>query len=216
MKIRLDRCIAHIAEWVVKQGESLAPNYAEAYQFLQALDSKADVFSFRTFSDTPYTRHPGWDPLERAIHGNLTSCWEELSKLNGQGAAISVTINRSNGSGRKVTDMTEVRALFLDDDDPREDPDRFPVLPHVQVSTSPGHYHHYWLVAGLSIADFTRQQARLAQCYGGDNKVVAVNQTMQLPGFWRRKTLSNPLLPSIYKVRHADPYRIEALKTLLL
>jgi hypothetical protein len=215
VRIRLDRQVAHIAEWVALQGDRLSPDYLQADRFLHALDPRAGGFSYRTFSDSPYTRQVGRDPLERAIHGTLSSCWEELSALNRQGAAISVTINRSNGKGRKVADIEQVRALFLDDDKTPADPDRFFLRPQIQVSTSPGHYHHYWLVRELPVGDFSRWQARLARRYDGDGKVLALNQSMQLPGFWRRKTLDRPRLPGIYRITAHVPYRPSELEELL-
>ena len=216
MRVRLDRHVAHVAEWIAQQGELLSPDYRQAERFLQALDPRAGGFWYRTFSDSPYTRQAGMDPLERAIHGTLSSCWEELSFLNRQGAAIGVTINRSNGKGREVSNIQRVRALFMDDDNASTDPDRFFLQPQIQVCTSLGHYHHYWLVRDLPVVHFSRLQDRLARRYGGDNKVLALNQSMQLPGFWRRKSLGRSRLPSIYRVTAREPYRLAELEELLV
>jgi hypothetical protein len=78
VRIKPDPCVAHVAEWIAQQGRALIADFSEAERFLRALDPSAEVFSFRTFSDTPYTRRPGHDPLERAIHGTLADCWEAL------------------------------------------------------------------------------------------------------------------------------------------
>lgn len=205
-----------MAEWIAQQGRALIADFSEAMRFLRALDPTAEFFSFRTFSDTPYTRQPGWDPLERATHGSLTNCWGELVELNRKGAAVSVTINRSNGQGREAADIQQVRALFLDDDKPPEVLDRFPLPPHIQLQTSPGHYHHYWLVEGLPLCLFGDLQSRLARRYGGDNKVMALNQSMQLPGIWRRKNLARPLLPSLHRISGCKPYPAEYLQKHLI
>lgn len=206
MRVRADPCVGQIAEWIAAQGRDLMPAFDQAERFLQILDPGSESFSFRTFSDTPYTRLPGRDPLERALHGPLISCWPDLVTLNQRGAAISVTINRTNGLGRTPNDIVQVRALFLDDDNPPPNLDRFPVPPHIQVQTSPGRYHHYWLVEDLPRSRFSRLQNRLAQHYRGDNKIMALNQSMQLPGFWRRKNLNRPLLPTIYRFDDHKPY----------
>lgn len=207
MRVRPDIRVAHVAEWVEQQGRALNQNFTQAERFLWALDPGATSFSFRTFSDTPYTRQPGWDPLEQAIHGSLADSWQELVELNRKGAAVSVTINRTNGEGREITDIEQVRALFLDDDNPAQTLDRFPLPPHIQVLTSPGHYHHYWLVRELPLYRFSELQSQLAQRYGGDNRVMALNQSMQLPGVWRRKNLTRPLLPVIRMINTFEPYR---------
>jgi hypothetical protein len=128
-------------------------------------------------------------------------------ELNRKGAAVSVTINRTNGEGREITDIEQVRALFLDDDNPAQTLDRFPLPAHIQVLTSPGHYHHYWLVRDLPLSRFSELQSQLAQRYGGDNRVMALNQSMQLPGVWRRKNLTRPLLPAIRMINTFEPYQ---------
>ena len=214
MKFKPDPCVAHVAAWIEQLGRSLIPDFDAAEAFLQALDPSVKYFSFRTFSDSPYTRHTGKDPLERAIHGGLKTCWDELVELNRRGAAVSVTINHTNGQGRTAADIEQVRALFLDDDGPPDRLDRFPLPPHIQVRTSPGHYHHYWRVEGMPLFSFCGLQQQLARRYGGDNKVMALNQSMQLPGIWRRKSLKRPVMSSIHRLNLCKPYPMETLQRL--
>jgi hypothetical protein len=214
-RARPDPYVGQVATWIADQGCALRPCFAQAQRFLELLDPGAVSFAFRTFSDTPYTRRRGWDPLERALYGSLKACWQALVELNRQGAAISVTINRGNGRGREPADIQQVRALFLDDDDPAEKADRFALAPHLQIQTSPGHYHHYWLVKGLPLTRFRACQRRLAHLYGGDNRVMALNQSMQLPGFWRRKNLKRPVLPRIQQCTDRRPYAVNDLDPLL-
>jgi hypothetical protein len=178
------------------------------------LDPDAEYFSFRTFSDTEYTRCGSRDPLEKAIHGSLDACWEQLLLLNRLGAVVSVTINRTNGMGRGITDIEHVRALFLDDDSGRS-PQRFPLKPHIQVVTSPGHYHHYWLVNCLERDYFSALQQRLARAYQGDSRVQALNQSMQLPGFWRRKRVTRPRLSHLLAIRNHALYEYHELEQLI-
>jgi len=210
-----DPCVAQVAAWIAEQGRELNLDCAQAERFLKALDPWAESFSFRTFSDTPYTRLPGRDPLERALHGPLATCWAQLVALNRRGAAVSVTVNRTNGQGRAEADITRVRALFMDDDQPPQNLDRFPLPAHIQIQTSPGRYHHYWLVEDLPVARFKALQRRLAQRYHGDNRVMALNQSMQLPGFWRRKNPGRPCLPSLEQISELPPYPADRLERLL-
>ncbi|MDJ0808262.1 MAG: DNA-primase RepB domain-containing protein [Gammaproteobacteria bacterium] len=215
MRYQPDPCVTHVADWISRQGRALEADYAQAARFLRALDPLAAGFSFRTFSDTPYTRRPGCDPLERAVHDELEACWNALIELNHRGAAVSVTINRTNGRGREIGDIEQVRALFLDDDRPPGRMDRFPLLPHIQVQTSAGHYHHYWRVKDLPLSSFAVLQRRLAERYGGDHKVTALNQSMQLPGLWRRKRQSNPSLPVIIKINKIEEYPKDEIENIL-
>jgi hypothetical protein len=185
-----------VAAWILASSEALVPDKAMARRFLQALDPAVAYHSFRSFSDTPYTRQGGADPLQRAIHGTLDACWRRLVALNRIGAAIAVTVNQSNGHGRRAQDIRRVRALFLDDDR-GWDPYCFALTPHIQVITSQGHNHYYWLVRDIDPLEFASYQRRLAGRYGGDARVCALNQAMQLPGFWRRKRVSRPRLQQL-------------------
>ncbi|MCU7934483.1 MAG: RepB family DNA primase [Candidatus Thiodiazotropha sp. (ex Dulcina madagascariensis)] len=200
-----DPCLSHVAYWIACQGSRLCPVREQAERFLAWLDPRAEYFSFRTFSDTGYTRAASHDPLERAIHGSLAACWHELVQLNRQGAVITVTINHTDGVGRDVSHIQRVRALFLDDD-LGGDPERFPLQPHIQVETSAAHYHYYWLVEDIPLQVFRSWQRRLADRYGGDTRVQALNQSMQLPGFWRRKRVAQPCFPRLLKTRAEAPY----------
>jgi hypothetical protein len=213
-RYRRDPCRAHIAHWIAFQGRGKRPDKGQAERFLERLDPEAGDFSFRTFSDTEFTRYGSQDPLEKAIHGTLDACWVQLESLNRQGAVVSVTINRTNGVGRGVADIDQVRALFLDDD--REgDPMKFPLEPHIQVETSPGHYHHYWLVRNFPLQHFASFQQRLAKGYQGDNRVQVLNQSMQLPGFWRRKRVTKPRLTLLLTTNSHAPYQYDELGQLI-
>lgn len=216
MRGRPDPYVGHLADWIARQGDELACDYEQAKDFLQALDAEAEVFAFRTFSESHYTRQPGVDPLERAIHGSLDACWDELTGLNRKGAAISITINRTHGRGRAERDILGVRALFLDDDWPTGGDERFGLPPQIRVQTSPGRYHHYWLVKDLPLPDFSCLQRELARRFDGDHRVAALNQSMQLPGFWRRKSLRRPLLPSIDAILPLPPYSAGQIRSCLL
>jgi hypothetical protein len=209
-----DPCIAHVACWIGVQGQRLQPDKRESLRFLRRLDPGAGCFSFRTFSDSAYTRLSARDPLEDEIHGSLEACWERLVALNRQGAAISVTVNLTDGSGRGIADIRRIRALFVDDDW-GGDPQRFHLQPHIRVETSPGHYHYYWLVEGVSVQDFPGYQHRLAERYGGDSRVQALNQSMQLPGFWRRKRITQPLLPRVLEISDHEPFQSFELREFL-
>jgi hypothetical protein len=209
-----DRYLAHIAQWVSEQGKELEPDREQAETFLIALDADYGQFSFRTFSDSAYTRTGSDDPLEKTLHGSLSSHWDELVQLNRSGAVVTVTINRTNGLGRGISDISHVRALFIDDD-LGGDPSRFSISPHIQVETSHNHYHYYWLVNDLPISRFQIYQQCLAKCYRGDTRVQALNQTMLLPGFWRRKKITNPRLSKLIKVSTAPALDKQDVEKLL-
>jgi hypothetical protein len=209
-----DRHLSHVALWIRQAAEALEPDRTMAETFLRQLDSEARYFSFRTFSDSAYTLRTGVDPLERALHGTLDACWQKLLSLNRAGAAVAVTINQTNGRGRAKDDIQRVRALFLDDDGNVDERD-FALPPHLRVITSTGHNHYYWRVTGIEPSRFRSLQRRLAQRYGGDNRVFALNQAMQLPGFWRRKQMTKPHIALLAQRHEAPPYAASQLQPLL-
>lgn len=209
-----DLNVAHIAQWIAEQGRVLEPQRDEAETFLKHLDKPGAVFSFRTFSDSAYTRSGAHDPLEKALHGSISNCWDELVRLNKKGAVVTVTVNRTNGRGREIGDITHVRALFIDDD-LGGDPQSLTIPPHIRVETSPHHFHNYWLVKDLGLNQFQACQQRLAKRYQGDSRVQALNQAMQLPGFWRRKQISQPRFPRVVETAKARPLNNQQLEKLL-
>ena len=112
----------------------------QSQSFLKLLDPNASCFTFQTFDDDRTRKNPA---LTRIIQ-SPPPARDEL-KLNEQGAGIFVTINETDGKGRKSENITRVRAVWQEDDDGFDGP--FPLHPSMVVETSPGNYHRYWLVA---------------------------------------------------------------------
>ncbi len=212
---RPDPYVAHIAAWIDATGHDCPPDRAQAGRFLEWLDPGAAFFSFRTFSEMPYTRSGAADPLEFALHGSLAQCWDRLVALNRAGAAVTVTLNATSGDGRGVDDVRRVRCLFLDDDDPRLRRRPFALEPHVVVASSPGRFHYYWKVEGVPLERFSQRQRRLAAVYGGDHRVFALNQSMGLAGFWRRKRSTLPNLTRLLRVEPCPALGGDDLRRLL-
>ncbi|GAG54788.1 unnamed protein product, partial [marine sediment metagenome] len=101
----------------------LAINLKMAERFLTLLDEAADSFTFQTFDDNRdrhnIARAAGKkDQYARVLHGSLAECAGELAKLNHEGAGVYVAINRTDGKGRKLANITGIRAVFLEADSP--------------------------------------------------------------------------------------------------
>ncbi|MDP2816425.1 MAG: DNA-primase RepB domain-containing protein, partial [Rectinemataceae bacterium] len=143
---------------------------------------------------------------------SLACLWQEsindaapkLEQLNGEGAGIFLTINRTDGKGRKKQNVQELRGWWVDIDvkdakvnSQEFDLEQLPLEPTMVVKT-PGGWHIYWLaVESMSCAnDETRRneheaelkgiQSRLAH-FGADKNTCTVHQVLRLPGFWHRK-----------------------------
>jgi hypothetical protein len=91
-------------------------NQRAAKRFLDAFcqgDSKHEDFAFQTFDDDKQ-RKPALINVHTTKPDGL---WAEyIERLNNAGASIFVTVNRTDGQGRKNNNVTGIRALFVDFD----------------------------------------------------------------------------------------------------
>jgi len=163
---------------------NLAPDIEQAERFLSALDPQAESWCFQTFDDDPDRKDRS---LARTMHGTLNECADDLATLNQRGAGVFVTINETDGAGRKAENVTRVRAQFVDFDGAPVDPAIAWGEPHLLVSTSPDKFHAYWRVDGLDLDDFKPGQKALAEAFDGDPAVNDLPRVMRLPGFWHQK-----------------------------
>jgi hypothetical protein len=166
----------------------LKPDYHEAERFLRLLDSSTDQFTFQTFDDAVLPdgkKRDSKDPL-RVIHGTLAECFLDLLKLNvDKRAGIFVTVNATDGKGRKEGNITRTRSVWADLD--RGATAQPPLSPSIVVSTSPGKWQTYWLCDGLTAEQHRGVNEHIAQAYGADPNTVDLPRVLRLPGFYHRK-----------------------------
>lgn len=163
--------------------KSITPDLDHASSFLESLAPGA-TWSFQTFDDGA-TNDPR---LIRQFHGTLQRHAGDLAKLNERGAGIFVTINETDGNGRRKTNITRVRALFVDlDGAPVEPVQSGPTPAHIVTATSPGKYHAYWRVSDCPLDACEPALKELIGRYGGDPACSDRNRVLRLPGFWHRK-----------------------------
>ena len=160
-----------------------APDRAAAEEFLRWLDPEAQGFTFQTVGEAPGTKRS-----PKTLHGALDWLWPTLRGHSAHGAAVYVTINRTDLKGRKKENVTSVRALFVDlDGAPLTNLTRLGIEPRACVATSPDKFHLYWRVEGVGLDEFTGLQKRLAALLGGDLAVSDLPRVMRLPGFCHQK-----------------------------
>ena len=206
--------VAHVAAWIRSEGDRCPPDREEAERFLRALDPQADTFSFRTFSDTSYTRLPGTDPLESELRGTLGECWAGLAERNRAGAAVCVRVNRSEGRGQAPEPPVQARALFADLDRPWPFGAVGCLVPHLLVQSSPGHHHGYWLVERLPLDRFRSAEAALLRLLDADHRAGTIHHALRLPGFWHRKDPCQPWRVMLVEQRSSRPYTLADLAVL--
>lgn len=167
---------------------SLTPaDWRDAECFLDTLEN-GDTFTFQTFperADAKRVRKPA------ILHGTWKDHKDELARLNALGSGIFVTVNKTDGNGRKADNIQRVRAHFVDlDGAPIQPILHLPIegQPHMIVETSPGRWHVYWLIEDCPLSEFKERQQRIADRFGGDRSVCDLPRVMRLPGFLHQKT----------------------------
>src|ERR1700681_4433957 len=86
---------------------------AQASRFLSLLDPTASAFTFQT---VPEPKGKPTNLWPQVVHGSLNDLLPKLTDLNRQGAAIYVTVNETDGKGRKAANITRIPAIWQDDD----------------------------------------------------------------------------------------------------
>jgi putative DNA primase/helicase len=165
--------------------DNLHVDITEAKRFLERLDPTTTEFEFRTFDDDKDRKDKN---LTKTFYGTLGLHAYELIQLNNHGAGVFVTINATNGTGRKAGDIIRVRAGFVDlDGSPLEPVMQHNLEPHIVVESSPGKWHCYWLIDGLALEDFRAVQEKLIEHFHSDPVVHDLPRIMRLPGFFHHK-----------------------------
>lgn len=168
------------------------PDLNEARRFLEAL-APGEQVTFQTFDDTPAKR----PLLAQMRHGTLDEHYAFLEKMNAKGAGVFVTVNATDGDGRKKENIIRPRALFADFDNPAPDTlerlraDELP--PSIMVESSAGKLHAYWLTDELELGEFMSRQKQIAAAWGSDPSVCDLPRVMRLPGFLHNKGKPQPV-----------------------
>lgn len=161
----------------------LSPDRKEAQRFLDLLEPNGQ-FTFQTFDDDA-DRHD--TSLARVLHGTLDQHFDELARLQQRGAGVFVTVNKTDGKGRKRNNIRAVRALFIDLDGADLAPVRAWSEPDMICETSPGRWHCYWLMSDAPLNKFKAAQSYLSKAFNADQSVNDRPRVMRVPGFFHQK-----------------------------
>lgn len=149
--------------------------------------------TIQTFDDTE-TKNKN---LVRLIHFSDVipeSGYKNLLAMNERGAGIYLTINETDGTGRKEVNIKKVRSVFVDlDGSPLE-----PALkynPTLIVESSSGRFHCYWFTDDMPLEAFGPMQKNIARILNGDKKVFDLPRVLRVPGFYHKK--GKPFLSTI-------------------
>lgn len=118
----------------------------------------------------------------------------KLEKLNRVGSGVYLTINETDGTGRKIENITRVRAVFADfDGEPL--PNTFEIEPSMIVESSKGRWHAYWFTRDFPKESFRAIQEAISKKYNTDPVVKDLSRVMRVPGFYHNKRI--PFLTNI-------------------
>ena len=193
---------------MMPQPLELTHDLSQAERFLSLLDETAEFFTFQTFDDDKRRKN-----LRMAIivSGSLDQHAALLQRGNRAGAGIFVTVNATDGKGRKLENIQRIRAIFHEDDTPQAFAREFPLSPHIVVESSPGKCHRYWMVDGLSIEQFRGVMECMARVHGSDPNAKDPARVLRLPGFFHLKDAAHPHLVRIVEASETLPYSAEEI-----
>jgi hypothetical protein len=188
----------------------LQPDLEQARRFLHAFDPSADYrfildgvvdgFTFQTFDDDKERKSL---TLARIHHGIVTDKAKALTSLNQQGAGVFFTVNETDMQGRKLSNITRIRANWVEDDTGGTAPET-PLQPHFIVETSPGKFHKYFLVDGLTTEQHQQIQQTLVNQYGSDPNAKDAARVLRVPGFFHNK--NKPFMVRLMHESGEKPY----------
>lgn len=178
-------------------------------RYLHLLDPNAVEFTFQTFDDDKNRKD-----RRLAQIWSLSEPNDELCELQRAGAGLFVTVNETNGKGRKSEHIIRIRAIWQEDDEGFEG--TFPIPPSLVVLTSEGKFQRYWFVADDWLADeqgradFAGVMRRMVQDYGCDPAAKDIARVLRAPGSWHLK--GEPQLVQIINESEARYTRAELLE----
>jgi putative DNA primase/helicase len=162
------------------------PDYNQIANFITSLTGNVQ---------TPVAWQYIYDP-DKKYQGNptftadLATAWPSIQDAQAKQFGVFITINRTDGRGRKLENITGIRAIFADWDGTIEP--IWTVQPHLINRRSPIQGHAYWLADNIALSEFGELQRRIAFSAGTDRSIINLDRVMRVPGTWHFKDPSNP------------------------
>jgi len=168
--------------------------------FFAAIENKDEVAKYP----------PKEKPKPRMFHNGFAAKKAELDKLNSEGWGVFHTVNVMKGNRRIKSEVKRCRAVFIDDDHPRDEPRTdFPIEPNIIVESSPGKYHYYWLTDTDQFEEWNGVMATMVEEHGADNNAKDLARVLRLPGFNHVKGDPHKVT---YTVVKTEPYSWDEIK----
>lgn len=158
-------------------------DFEQAAEFLRVLDPNATAFQWQLFAD-----RKGAAVRPRTWFASLADAWPEIQAAQAEGAGVFVTVNETDGNGRKASNLKRIRAVWHDDDGPGFNPQAGDgeLLPNLAVRTSAGRMQRIWLVDGMTPEQHA-EAMRAMVARGSDKNATDVVRVLRLPGTYHQK-----------------------------
>lgn len=167
-----------------------------AARFIEVLTGAVNTpCTWQTFSD----KQKGGAPW--VLHGPLDQVWPKLMAKQREGHGVFVTVSQTDLRGRKVENVTGVRAVWVEADGGAT-LDSFHLPPSILVQSRNGQ-HAYWLLReDQAVSDLKLAVQTLAVHYRTDPNVTDVARVLRVPG-----TLHQKGEPFLVQLLDVDPAR---------
>lgn len=170
---------------------------SQAREFITALTgSDTSTVTFQVFYDP---KEEGKAPagIAQVWHSTLDNSVEFIDYKQSLYAGVYICINGTDGRGREIYNINNLRVLFADFDGQVEP--NWVLRPHFTQSRDATHGHAFWLIdAGdFSHDEWSILQKQIALFYNTDEQVVDPCRVVRLPGTIHYK---NKLSPQTYRI----------------
>ncbi len=172
----------------------LSLDFNQARRYIELLTGDlSQSIHWQLFSDDKSLKDA---PSSYCNIGNTESFLQQQQQL---GYGVYVTINQTDGKGRKYENVTKIRVCFADlDGIPL--PSAFPLQPKFITARDSHHSHIYWPVEGVLTHDqYSALQMRIALYLGSDPQVIDATRLARVPGTYNLKDRNNP---AMYVITH--------------
>lgn len=155
-----------------------------------------------------FADHEGAKGYPEIKHGTLQRLSAWAVERNQAGFGVYVTVNRTDGKGRKVENITGLRTWYTDIDGLNSEEEKnakiydllvAPLPPSAIIKTKNG-VHVYWFAEpnqDVNPEEFKKTVQGLAHRFGGDSKVSDISRVLRLPGYFHLKDPENSYLVEV-------------------
>ena len=168
-------------------------NIANMHAHLLALDPAAQFFTYQLVAENPDI--VSFRGLTHVITLGKDAMVRHFERYQSRGSAVFVTINQTDGRGRKQENITHLRAIWQDCDNEAAIKALPPMLPpSLVIQTSQGKLHRYWVLKEKVPNDEKNQKiwralmGCLVSRFHSDPSAVDTSRVLRLAGANHLKT----------------------------